>query len=116
MGQTNYAASKAEMIGFVARSLAPSIVAQSREIAAVAVAPGFIETPAHSWRIPVVIREVGRRLSGARDRAAMPADVARGRSAFSASPGERASLSGQRASASAAARSSEAEHWSLNDE
>ncbi len=59
MGQTNYAASKAGIIGYVdhrARELA------SRGITVNAIAPGFIETRL-TRAIPVVIREVGRRLS-----------------------------------------------------
>lgn len=72
MGQTNYAASKAGVIGLVRRlaiDLAP------REIAAVAVAPGFIETRLTA-RIPMVIREVGRRLA-ALGQGGQPEDVAR---------------------------------------
>ncbi len=59
MGQTNYAASKAGIVGFVqskARTLA------RRGITVNAIAPGFIETRLTA-AIPVVIREVGRRLS-----------------------------------------------------
>lgn len=71
MGQTNYAASKAGVIGLVRRlatELAP------RDIAAVAVAPGFIETRLTA-AIPLVIREVGRRLS-ALGQGGLPEDVA----------------------------------------
>ena len=59
MGQTNYTASKAGIIGYVEK-LAPELA--PRGITVNAVAPGFIETrmTAH---IPVMIREAGRRLS-----------------------------------------------------
>ena len=59
MGQTNYAASKAGIVGYVekrALELAP------RGIAVNAIAPGFIETRL-TRAIPVMIREAGRRLS-----------------------------------------------------
>jgi 3-oxoacyl-[acyl-carrier protein] reductase len=59
MGQTNYAASKAGIIGYVER-LAPELA--KRGITVNAIAPGFIETRLTA-AIPVVIREVGRRLS-----------------------------------------------------
>lgn len=58
-GQTNYAASKAGLVGF-ARSIAPLLAARGSTINAVA--PGFIDTPM-TRQIPVVTREVGRRLS-----------------------------------------------------
>ena len=57
-GQTNYAASKAGVIGYV-RALAPTVA--DRGIAVNAVAPGFIET-AMTARIPFATREAGRRL------------------------------------------------------
>ena len=72
LGQTNYAASKAGIIGLV-RHLASDLA--SRDIAAVAVAPGFIETRL-TEAIPLVIREVGRRLS-ALGQGGLPEDVAR---------------------------------------
>jgi 3-oxoacyl-[acyl-carrier protein] reductase len=59
MGQTNYAASKAGIVGYV-RRLAE--VLADRGITVNAIAPGFIETRLTA-AIPVVIREVGRRLS-----------------------------------------------------
>jgi 3-oxoacyl-[acyl-carrier protein] reductase len=59
MGQTNYAASKAGIIGYV-RRLAELLA--DRGITVNAIAPGFIETRLTA-AIPVVIREVGRRLS-----------------------------------------------------
>jgi 3-oxoacyl-[acyl-carrier protein] reductase len=59
MGQTNYAASKAGIVGYVQKR-APALA--SRGITVNAVAPGFIETRLTA-AIPVVIREVGRRLS-----------------------------------------------------
>ena len=59
MGQTNYAASKAGIIGFV-EHLAPRLA--ERGITVNAIAPGFIETRL-THAIPAVIREVGRRLS-----------------------------------------------------
>jgi 3-oxoacyl-[acyl-carrier protein] reductase len=71
LGQTNYAASKAGLIGWVRRQaeeLAP------RGISVNAVAPGFIETRLTA-AIPLVIREVGRRLS-ALGQGGLPQDVA----------------------------------------
>ena len=59
MGQTNYAASKAGIVGFV-RRLAPDLA--PRGIAVNAVAPGFIETRLTA-AMPVMVREVARRLS-----------------------------------------------------
>lgn len=59
MGQTNYAASKSGVIGYV-RSL--SKVTAARGITVNAIAPGFIETRLTA-AIPVVIREAARRLS-----------------------------------------------------
>ena len=58
-GQTNYAATKAGMIG-ITEALAPSLGAQGITINAVA--PGFIET-AMTAAIPLATREVGRRLN-----------------------------------------------------
>lgn len=59
LGQTNYAATKAGMIGYV-RRLADDLV--GRGVTVNAIAPGFIETRLTA-AIPVMIREVGRRLS-----------------------------------------------------
>jgi 3-oxoacyl-[acyl-carrier protein] reductase len=70
-GQTNYATSKAGVIGMV-RALAPAM--RERRATANAVAPGFIET-AMTAAMPVAMREAGRRtnslLQGGR-----PVDVA----------------------------------------
>ena len=58
-GQTNYATTKAGMIG-IAQALAPELAAKGITINAVA--PGFIET-AMTAAIPLATREVGRRLN-----------------------------------------------------
>jgi 3-oxoacyl-[acyl-carrier protein] reductase len=81
VGQTNYAASKAAIVGYVdalAKRLAP------RGITANAVAPGFIETRMTST-IPLVIRQAGRILS-ALGQGGEPEDVAAAIT-FLASPG-----------------------------
>ncbi|MBW1880266.1 MAG: 3-oxoacyl-ACP reductase, partial [Deltaproteobacteria bacterium] len=70
-GQTNYATSKAGLIGFV-RALAPSL--KKRGITVNAVAPGFIETRLTAV-IPVATREVARRLSNV-SQGGLPEDVA----------------------------------------
>jgi 3-oxoacyl-[acyl-carrier protein] reductase len=80
-GQTNYGASKAAILGFT-RKLADELA--PRGIAVNAVAPGFIETRMTA-AVPVVVREVGRRLS-ALGQGGLPEDVARA-IAFLASPG-----------------------------
>ncbi len=81
VGQTNYGASKAGVIGLV-RAQAP-IVAE-RGIAVNAVAPGFIETRMTA-AIPLATREVARRLSNL-SQGGLPADVAEVL-AFLCSPG-----------------------------
>ncbi len=81
MGQTNYAASKAGLIGYVSR-LAKHTAA--RGITVNAIAPGFIETRLTA-AIPVMIREAGRRLSNL-GQGGLPQDVGEA-IAFLASPG-----------------------------
>jgi len=81
VGQTNYAAAKAGVIGFtraLSKQLAP------RGITVNAVAPGFIETRMTA-AIPLMIREAGRRLS-ALGQGGQPQDVGRA-IAFFAEPG-----------------------------
>jgi 3-oxoacyl-[acyl-carrier protein] reductase len=70
-GQTNYAASKAGLIGMVG-ALAPELA--PRGITVNAVAPGFIETQMTA-KIPFAIREGGRRLSSMLQ-GGLPVDVA----------------------------------------
>ena len=70
-GQTNYATSKAGMIG-ITEALAPSLA--GRGITINAVAPGFIET-AMTAAIPLATREVGRRLNSLYQ-GGQPVDVA----------------------------------------
>jgi 3-oxoacyl-[acyl-carrier protein] reductase len=81
MGQTNYAASKAGIIGLV-RALAPKLA--GRGITVNAIAPGFIETRLTA-AIPLVIREAGRRLS-ALGQGGLPEDIGE-LVTFLASPG-----------------------------
>jgi 3-oxoacyl-[acyl-carrier protein] reductase len=71
LGQTNYTASKAGIIGYV-RHLAEQVA--DRGIAVHAVAPGFIETRMTA-AIPFAIREVGRRASSL-GQGGLPEDVA----------------------------------------
>ena len=71
VGQTNYSASKAALVGYV-RALASQVA--KRGIAVNAVAPGFIETRLTA-AMPAVPREVGRRLS-ALGQGGRPKDVA----------------------------------------
>ncbi|MEU4563268.1 3-oxoacyl-ACP reductase [Actinoplanes sp. NPDC023936] len=70
-GQTNYATSKAGVIGMV-QSYAP--ILQARGITINAVAPGFIET-AMTAKMPVGLREAGRRLNSM-SQGGLPIDVA----------------------------------------
>ncbi|RPK81896.1 MULTISPECIES: 3-oxoacyl-ACP reductase [Streptomyces] len=71
-GQTNYAASKAGVIGLV-RSLGPRAAA-AHGVTVNAVAPGFIETRMTA-AVPFLIREAGRRLNSL-SQGGLPADVA----------------------------------------
>ncbi|MBK5219297.1 MAG: 3-oxoacyl-ACP reductase [Thermoleophilia bacterium] len=70
-GQTNYAASKAGVIGMV-EALAPELAGRSATINAVA--PGFIETKMTA-AMPLGPREAGRRLSSL-SQGGLPVDVA----------------------------------------
>ncbi len=81
MGQTNYAASKAGVIGYV-QALSPRVA--DRRIGINAVAPGFIETRLTA-AIPVATREVARRLANLQQ-GGLPQDVAEVIT-FLASPG-----------------------------
>lgn len=87
-GQTNYAASKAGLIGYV-RGRAAMLGASGGTINAVA--PGFIET-AMTQRMPLMVREVGRRLN-ALQQGGQPGDVAEA-IAFLARP-DTAAVNGQ---------------------
>jgi 3-oxoacyl-[acyl-carrier protein] reductase len=79
-GQTNYAASKAGVIGHV-EALAPTLAERKGSINAVA--PGFIETDM-TGAMPLVPREFGRRLNSL-SQGGLPVDVAEA-IAFFASP------------------------------
>ena len=70
-GQTNYATSKAGVIGRV-ESMAPHL--RARGITINAVAPGFIETQMTA-KIPLTIREAGRRMNSM-SQGGQPVDVA----------------------------------------
>jgi 3-oxoacyl-[acyl-carrier protein] reductase len=70
-GQTNYATSKAGVIGLV-QSMAPVLAGRGATVNAVA--PGFIETPMTA-RMPVVPREAGRRMNSLAQ-GGLPVDVA----------------------------------------
>jgi 3-oxoacyl-[acyl-carrier protein] reductase len=70
-GQTNYATSKAGVIGMV-QALAPTLAERGATINAVA--PGFIET-AMTAKMPIAIREAGRRMSSL-SQGGLPIDVA----------------------------------------
>ena len=80
MGQTNYGASKAAVIGMV-QSMAPELA--RRNITINAVAPGFIETQMTA-AIPFAIRQAGRRMNSM-NQGGQPVDVAEA-IAFFASP------------------------------
>ncbi|SAL82826.1 3-ketoacyl-ACP reductase [Caballeronia arvi] len=80
-GQTNYATSKAGVIGRV-RALAPLL--RERGVTINAVAPGFIETHMTA-RMPFGVREAGRRLNSM-GQGGLPVDVAE-TVAWLASPG-----------------------------
>ncbi|MFF3996328.1 3-oxoacyl-ACP reductase [Streptomyces cyaneofuscatus] len=71
-GQTNYAASKAGIIGLV-RSLGPRAAAE-HGVTVNAVAPGFIETKMTA-AVPLFIREAGRRMNSL-SQGGLPVDVA----------------------------------------
>jgi 3-oxoacyl-[acyl-carrier protein] reductase len=71
LGQTNYATSKAGILGLVTL-LAPAVAA--RGITVNALAPGFIETQM-TQKVPLMIREGGRRLSSL-GQGGLPVDVA----------------------------------------
>lgn len=88
VGQTNYAATKAGVIGYV-QGLAPLLA--PRGIAVNAVAPGFIETRMTA-AIPLGTREVARRLCNL-SQGGLPEDVAEA-IVFLVSPGA-AGLSGE---------------------
>jgi len=81
VGQTNYAATKAGVIGYV-RKLAPELAA--RGITVNAIAPGFIETRMTA-AIPMGTREVARRLCNL-SQGGQPVDIAEAIT-FLASPG-----------------------------
>lgn len=81
MGQTNYAVSKAGVIG-LAQAWAPMLA--KRGISINAVAPGFIETQMTA-AIPLTIREAGRRMNSM-GQGGLPQDVAEAVSWF-AQPG-----------------------------
>ncbi|RKE36559.1 3-oxoacyl-[acyl-carrier protein] reductase [Paraburkholderia sp. BL23I1N1] len=88
LGQTNYAASKAGVIGRV-QSMAPHL--RARGITINTVAPGFIETQMTA-KIPLTIREAGRRMNSM-SQGGQPVDVAQ-TIAWLAHPGS-AGVSGQ---------------------
>ena len=70
-GQTNYAASKAGIIGMV-QAMAPEMA--KRELTINAIAPGFIET-AMTKAMPLATREIGRRINSL-NQGGLPVDVA----------------------------------------
>ena len=83
-GQTNYATSKAGVIGMV-QALAPVLAERGATINAVA--PGFIETQMTA-KMPIAIREAGRRMNSM-SQGGLPVDVAE-TIAWFASPGSAA--------------------------
>ena len=80
-GQTNYATSKAGVIGMV-QALAPEL--RERGVTINAVAPGFIETQMTA-AMPIATREAGRRMNSMAQ-GGLPIDVAE-TIAWYASPG-----------------------------
>lgn len=72
-GQTNYAASKSGLIGYVRAATARNFGA-ARKIRFNAIAPGFIES-AMTASMPLVVREMGRRLNSLKQ-GGLPQDVA----------------------------------------
>jgi 3-oxoacyl-[acyl-carrier protein] reductase len=70
-GQTNYATSKAGVIGMV-EAMAPGLA--QRGVTINAVAPGFIETRMTA-EMPIAIREAGRRMNSM-SQGGLPVDVA----------------------------------------
>lgn len=84
LGQTNYATSKAGVMGLVSAMAEP---AGRRQVTVNAVAPGFIETQMTAT-IPLPIREAGRRMNSLRQ-GGLPVDVAE-TIAWLASPGSSA--------------------------
>jgi 3-oxoacyl-[acyl-carrier protein] reductase len=87
-GQTNYATSKAGVIGMV-EALAPTLA--GRGVTVNAVAPGVIET-AMIAKMPLMLREAGRRMNSM-SQAGLPVDVAEA-VAYLAGPGS-AGVTGQ---------------------
>lgn len=81
VGQTNYAATKAGVIGYI-QGLAPKVAA--RGITVNAIAPGFIETKMTA-AVPLATREVARRLCNL-SQGGQPQDIAEAIT-FLASPG-----------------------------
>ncbi len=81
VGQTNYAATKAGVIGYI-EGLAPTLAA--RGITVNAIAPGFIETKMTA-AVPLATREVARRLCNL-SQGGQPEDIAEAIT-FLASPG-----------------------------
>ena len=81
VGQTNYAASKAGVIGFVDATVAE---AAEHDVTVNAVAPGFIETQMTA-AVPLMLREAGRRMNSM-SQGGQPVDVAE-TAAWFANPG-----------------------------